>query len=187
MLNQKLERKQKELDEANAKAKQLEKELKNRTPVVVDESKAAKIKEKVLKQIKLKNKPTFVFGTAKLTNKGKESLAQVVEELKLYPEDSELLIEGHTDSVGPDSVNQKLSEDRAKAIAKSLKEDYKIKNGIHLIGKGEKEPIASNNTKEGRAKNRRVEILITAPVDAEEGPAEEGEEIVEDGVLEKVK
>jgi len=99
-------------------------------------------------------------------------LAQVAEELKQYPEDSELLIEGYTDSVGPDDVNQKLSEDRAVTIAKTLKNDYNIKNNINVIGKGEKNPVASNSTKAGRAKNRRVEIIITAPVD-DEGPEDD--------------
>ena len=184
--NKALEAKQKELEEAKAREKELQNRIQKYEANIVSESKAAKLKERTLKQIKLKNKPTFVFGTAKLTNKGKAALAQVVEELKQYPDDSEILIEGYTDSVGPDDVNQKLSEDRAATIAKTLKKDYNVKNNINVIGKGEKEPIASNNTSAGRAKNRRVEILITAPVD-DEGPAEEGEEIVEDGVLETVR
>ena len=174
-----LEAKQKELDDAKAREKELQNRIQKYEANVVSESKAAKLKEKTLKQIKLKNKPTFVFGTAKLTKKGKAALAQVVEELKQYPDDSELLVEGYTDSVGPDDVNQKLSEDRAATIAKTLKKDYGVKNNISVIGKGEKDPIAPNNTAAGRATNRRVEIIITAPVD-DEGPAEEGEEIVED-------
>jgi len=178
-LKKKLKAKQKKIDAIDAKKKQIEareKQLLNRIQKyeanIVSETKAEKLKEKTLKQIKLKNKPTFVFGTAKLTKKGKAALAQVAEELKQYPEDSELLIEGYTDSVGPDDVNQKLSEDRAVTIAKTLKNDYNIKNNINVIGKGEKNPVASNSTKAGRAKNRRVEIIITAPVD-DEGPEDD--------------
>lgn len=182
--NKALEAKQKELDDAKAREKELQNRIQKYEANIVSEKKAAKLKERALKQIKLKNKPTFFFGTAKLTKKGKAALAQVVEELKQYPEDSEVLVEGYTDSVGPDDVNQKLSEDRAATIAKTLKKDYNVKNNINVIGKGEKEPIASNKTAEGRAKNRRVEILITAPVDDETSADEED---IEDGVLVDVK
>ena len=177
--NKELKNKQKELDDAKAREKELQNRIQKYEANIVSETKAEALKEKTLKRIKLKNKPTFYFGTAKLTKKGKASLAQVVEELKQYPDDSELLIEGYTDSVGPDDVNQKLSEDRAAAIATTLKKDYNVKNNINVIGKGEQDPIAPNNTTAGRAKNRRVEIIITAPVDGEV-LAEEGEEIVDD-------
>ena len=70
-----------------------------------------------------------------------------------------LQIEGHTDSVGAAEYNQKLSERRANAIKKALVNTYKI-NPVRLksIGFGETKPIISNATKEGRAKNRRVEL-----------------------------
>ena len=108
----------------------------------------------------MEGKPTFKFGTSELNNNGKESLKKVAKELENYP-DADLLIEGHTDSVGPEDVNQRISEERAAAMATSLKKDYRVPNDISVIGKGEKEPIASNATKEGRAKNRRVEIILT--------------------------
>ncbi|MDR9824122.1 OmpA family protein, partial [Vibrio sp. FNV 38] len=77
-----------------------------------------------------------------------------------YPE-ADVLIEGHTDNVGSDEVNQKISENRASTVATTLKRDFNVKNDISVIGKGKKEPIASNATAEGRAKNRRVEIILT--------------------------
>ena len=129
-LNKKLERREKELQ---LKQKQLEaamareRELRNRMQKyeanIIDESKAAKLKAKTLKKVKLREKPTFYFATADLTKKGKAALAQVIDELRQFPQDSELLIEGHTDSVGADDYNQKLSEKRAAAIAKTLKKD----------------------------------------------------------------
>src|SRR6059036_2623110 len=70
------------------------------------------------------------------------------------------LVEGHTDSIGSDAYNQRLSERRANAVG-----DYMIARGIEAQrittkGWGESKPIASNKTKEGRAQNRRVEITV---------------------------
>ncbi len=87
-----------------------------------------------------------------------ESLARSLEKYK----DTELLIAGHTDSVGTDSYNQQLSERRARAAA-----DYLIGQGVsasrlRTVGMGEREPVVSNDTDAGRAANRRVEIAIFA-------------------------
>ena len=154
------EKEEQELRDAKAKEKELQDKIKNYETKIVSEEQAQKMKEKTIKSIRLEGKPTFKFGTSQLNNNGKESLKKVAKELEKYP-DAELLIEGHTDSVGSDEVNQRISEERAAAMAKSLKKDYKVPNDISVIGKGEKEPIASNATKEGRAKNRRVEIILT--------------------------
>ena len=118
------------------------------------------MKEKTIKTMRLGEKPTFVFGTDTLNGSGKESLKQVARELESYPE-AEVLVEGHTDNVGGDEINQKISEKRASTVATALKKDYGVKNNISAIGKGKTEPIASNDTAEGRAKNRRVEIIVT--------------------------
>ena len=152
--------KEKELNEMKEKEKELQKRIDEYEAKVVSEQEAQKMKEKTIKNIKLKNKPTFIFGTDKLDKKGKESLKEVAKELESYP-DADVLIEGHTDSVGSDSVNQKISEKRAAAIARTLNVEYGAKNNISVIGKGEKEPIASNATEAGRAQNRRVEIILT--------------------------
>ena len=72
-------------------------------------------------------------------------------------DDITLELEGHTDSLGPDEYNQKLSEDRAAAVKAKIVEDYGIAaNRITTNGYGETRPIADNNTDEGRARNRRV-------------------------------
>ena len=68
---------------------------------------------------------------------------------------------GHTDSIGPEAYNQGLSERRAKSVM-----DYLLKNGVAasrmtMMGRGESQPIASNATREGRAQNRRVEIVLS--------------------------
>lgn len=70
-------------------------------------------------------------------------------------------VQRHTDSMGPDDLNSKLSNERAVSVAQylvSLKGGYKIR----YIGYGEYRPIASNETKEGRAINRQVDLEVTA-------------------------
>ena len=79
--------------------------------------------------------------------------------LKEYPS-ANFMIEGHTDSQGADSLNQKLSEDRAAAV-----KTYLVENGIDAArltsaGFGESKPIDSNKTSKGRANNRRVEVKL---------------------------
>jgi len=67
---------------------------------------------------------------------------------------------GHTDSVGEDAYNQKLSIARAEAVKKFLTEKGVERNRVYTEGKGEKSPVADNKTAEGRAKNRRVEVEV---------------------------
>ena len=67
---------------------------------------------------------------------------------------------GHTDSVGSEAYNQKLSVRRAEAVTAYLVSKGIEKNRIYTEGKGEKQPVADNKTKEGRTKNRRVEIEV---------------------------
>ena len=67
---------------------------------------------------------------------------------------------GHTDSVGSDAYNQKLSVKRAEAVKAYLVTKGIEKNRVYTEGKGEKQPVADNKTSEGRAKNRRVEIEV---------------------------
>ncbi|WP_348756276.1 outer membrane protein OmpA [uncultured Aquincola sp.] len=67
---------------------------------------------------------------------------------------------GHTDSVGTDAYNQKLSVRRAEAVKTYLASKGIEKNRVYTEGKGEKQPVADNKTAEGRAKNRRVEIEV---------------------------
>ena len=67
---------------------------------------------------------------------------------------------GHTDAVGTDGYNQKLSIRRSEAVKAYLVGKGIEKNRVYTEGKGEKQPVADNKTSEGRAKNRRVEIEV---------------------------
>jgi len=103
---------------------------------------------------------TFKTGSATITNSSFTFLDGIAEYMKANPSFS-LSIVGHTDSQGDEAYNQKLSEDRAEAV-----KSYLIKKGVGEIsisasGKGESEPIADNNTPEGREKNRRVVFSVT--------------------------
>lgn len=81
--------------------------------------------------------------------------------LRQYP-DSTILIEGHTDSIGSSSYNQALSKSRADAVMKVLIDEFGINaKRVTTSGMGESQPVASNDTEEGRAKNRRVEAIIS--------------------------
>ncbi|WP_372521085.1 autotransporter domain-containing protein [Candidatus Ruminimicrobiellum ovillum] len=159
-LKKEIDEKDKELNDAKEREKELQNRIQKYEANVVSEQEAEKMKNKKIKTFKLGEKPTFVFGTDQLNNNGKTSLKQVATELENYP-DAEVLVEGHTDNVGSDEVNQVISEKRASSVATSLKKDYGVRNNIAVIGKGKNEPIASNDTAEGRAQNRRVEITIT--------------------------
>ena len=71
-----------------------------------------------------------------------------------------IVVEGYTDSVGSDATNQKLSKDRAESVRAYLVSKGVPSEKITSVGKGEANPVASNDTPEGRANNRRVEIVV---------------------------
>lgn len=102
----------------------------------------------------------FDFDKYNIRQADEAELKKAVEFVKKYPNTS-VKIEGHTDSIGTDQYNQKLSERRAKAVA-----DYLIEKGackqadISTVGYGESKPVADNKTAKGRFENRRAEILI---------------------------
>lgn len=101
----------------------------------------------------------FDFDKAVLKPAGKSKLNDLVAKVKGI--NLEVIIAvGHTDSVGSDAYNQKLSVRRAEAVKAYLVSKGIEKNRIYTEGKGEKQPVADNKTKEGRAKNRRVEIEV---------------------------
>ena len=101
----------------------------------------------------------FDFDKAVLKPAGKASLDDLVS--KLQGMNLEVIIAvGHTDSIGTDAYNQKLSVRRAEAVKAYLQGKGIEANRIYTEGKGEKQPVADNKTAAGRAKNRRVEIEV---------------------------
>ena len=102
---------------------------------------------------------TFEFNKARLRPDSKTVLDTVVEIMKRYP-DMQVEVAGHTDNVGTDAYNQKLSERRAQAVRQYLIDAGIASGNMTAVGYGEKEPIATNDTDEGRELNRRVELRI---------------------------
>jgi OOP family OmpA-OmpF porin len=101
----------------------------------------------------------FDFDKSVVKPAGKAKLDDLVAKVKGI--NLEVIIAvGHTDSIGSDAYNQKLSVRRAEAVKAYLVSKGIEKNRIYTEGKGEKQPVADNKTKEGRAKNRRVEIEV---------------------------
>ena len=103
----------------------------------------------------------FDVNKSDLRNVSKENLDKLAVILNKY-EDTEILIEGHTDSTGPADYNMDLSVRRAQSVANQLTGAQVAPIRFHIMGYGEDQPVVSNDTAEGRQKNRRVEIAIYA-------------------------
>jgi outer membrane protein OmpA-like peptidoglycan-associated protein len=103
----------------------------------------------------------FDFDKADIKPAEQIKLDQLAEVFSSYPENV-VVIEGHTDSDGTDEYNQKLSERRAAAIENYMRNKRLDIASLSSVGYGESHPIADNDTKENKAKNRRVEIKISA-------------------------
>ena len=101
----------------------------------------------------------FDFDKSALKPEGKAKLDDLVGKLKAVNLEVVIAI-GHTDSIGSNAYNQKLSMRRASSVKQYLVSKGIEANRIYTEGKGETQPVADNKTKEGRAKNRRVEIEV---------------------------
>jgi outer membrane protein OmpA-like peptidoglycan-associated protein len=102
----------------------------------------------------------FDINSATIKPGAYDEINRVSNVLNQYPQ-TNLLIAGHTDSTGPESYNQQLSERRAEAVKNALMSNGVSPMRITTAGYGESRPIADNNTEFGRQLNRRVEITIT--------------------------
>ncbi len=103
----------------------------------------------------------FAFNSAELTAESKQNLEKIAEVFLEFP-DTNLMIEGHTDSTGSEEYNMTLSERRAKSVFDFLKTTGISASRMDVAAFGETAPRYDNETKEGQAKNRRVEIGVAA-------------------------
>lgn len=117
----------------------------------------------------------FGFNSSSLSDEAKVALTDFAEVLKTTP-DADVAILGHTDNVGSDKANQSVSEKRAKAVANFLVEQGTVNTQIKdVLGMSHTQPVASNDTEEGKAQNRRVEVYMYASqemIDAANAEAE---------------
>ena len=102
----------------------------------------------------------FPSGSAKLQPAGRESLAKLAGIIAAHPS-LKLDIEGYTDSTGKDETNQELSQKRAEAVQAYLTEQGIPAGSLTAKGFGKESPVAPNDTPDGRARNRRVEIIVS--------------------------
>ena len=117
---------------------------------------------RVVLQEKAGGKVLFDFNKADLKPEAKRQLAVVLQALREQP-NLQTQIVGHTDSVGSDAYNMKLSERRAESVANYLVQQGASRQNIKTDWRGKREPVASNATAAGRAQNRRVEITLSPP------------------------
>ncbi len=110
-------------------------------------------------KLNLPDAVTFDFNSASLKSQFRPALDGVAATLAEYPQ-TVIEISGHTDAVGSDAYNQRLSEERAGSVANYLVGKGLVRERFEVVGMGERYPIASNETEDGRARNRRVEIRV---------------------------
>lgn len=103
----------------------------------------------------------FGFDKSDLTATAQQNIQQLAQVLNKYP-DTYVRVEGHTDTTGTDAYNMNLSQKRAQAVATYLQSQNVAGSRIQTYWYGAHQPVASNATEEGRAKNRRVEFSIYA-------------------------
>jgi len=117
---------------------------------------------KVGEQLTLPDQIEFEFNEARIkqTPKTLASLEQLADTMKKNPKITKLRVEGHTDNVGKDKLNLKLSKARADAVAKWLAEHEVASSRIVTFGFGAKRPLVSNDSADHRAQNRRTEYYV---------------------------
>jgi outer membrane protein OmpA-like peptidoglycan-associated protein len=107
------------------------------------------------------DKGNFKFAKADMPDEAKSEIDQLVQQLKSEPKGAYIEIEGHTDNSGPKDLNYRLGLERAENVKRYLYEQHQVPlHKINVISYGEEKPIAPNNSRDGRAQNRRVVIKI---------------------------
>jgi peptidoglycan-associated lipoprotein len=104
----------------------------------------------------------FPVDSAELSPEAQARLMDFVQKLKTDNKNVYLEIQGHTDSTGPKSLNMRLGEERAEAVRRFMNQQGVPLNRISAISYGDEAPVAPNNTKAGRAQNRRVVVIVMA-------------------------
>ena len=129
--------------------------------------KLAQVKEEANETvITLSGSVLFETNKAKLLPIAESSLVKVANAIKTMGEEKEIVIEGHTDDRGALDMNKQLSQERAESVLAFLAGQGVDRSRMKAEGKGESDPVASNDSPEGRANNRRVELHISGGSDS---------------------
>ena len=110
--------------------------------------------------IRILEKIYFEFGKATIQERSSSLIEEIAATIDSHPELLKIRVEGHTDSVGGDMNNLRLSQSRADAVVEALVQRGIDRSRLDGVGFGEMRPIGTNDTEEGRAENRRVEFII---------------------------
>ena len=109
---------------------------------------------------------SFESGSADISAANFHLLTKVQDAIRVFP-NSQIVIEGHTDSHGGDDMNLVLSENRAESVRQYLLAQMALSGeGVTAIGYGETRPVANNETPQGRARNRRIDVRIMPNLDS---------------------
>ncbi|MBI5526286.1 MAG: OmpA family protein [Deltaproteobacteria bacterium] len=193
--NSELKEAKEKLSETKKKLEEKTESYENLTKSLKAEIDAGKVELTNLKgklTVKMKDKILFSSGSTKIAEEGKEALKKLAEALKSYP-DKAILVEGHTDNVplGAKSAypdNWDLSVARALAVVKLLQEEGIDPTRLGAAGRSQYQPIATNDTVEGKSANRRIDIVLVALDQAAPAPvAKPAEEKKEEKKDEKKK
>jgi OOP family OmpA-OmpF porin len=134
---------------------------------VVATEKAATATATVMEKITIAASMLFGFDSAELSDDARAVIDERIQTLAGQAELTSIMrVVGHTDSTGPEEYNKLLSQRRAQAVADYVvSQAYRVSSSdIEVIGRGEADPVASNSTPEGRAQNRRVDIIAQGEV-----------------------
>jgi outer membrane protein OmpA-like peptidoglycan-associated protein len=171
---QQLRDQQQELDasrtELELRKAQLEKERRARELAEKNLAEIATIKQEARGMvITLEGEVLFPSGQSNLLPLARQRLDRVAEVLKEVDSSRTVLVEGHTDSRGSEQLNMRLSLDRANAVREHLITRGLEGSRLRAVGRGEQEPLVSNDSAEGRANNRRVVLVIQNSPEQDQG------------------
>jgi outer membrane protein OmpA-like peptidoglycan-associated protein len=146
-------------DAAAASAKDVDTRLSGR---INDVDAAVAASRRLVYEVTLsEDQGNFKFGSKALPDEAKARLDQMITQLKADTKNVFIEIEGHTDNVGAKDMNERIGLERAESVKRYLYEQHQVPlHKINVISYGEEKPVAPNNTRDGRAQNRRVVVKV---------------------------
>lgn len=167
LVGDRLQKRDQEMGEQQQQIEQQQQEI-ARNQQLIDQLKKQNLDARETERGVVVNLPDvlFEFGKADLTGNAQAKVRSISEVLNEQGKGRRVSVEGHTDSIGSDAYNQKLSEQRAESVASTLESDGVSSQRVTIKGYGKRYPVAPNTTADGvdnpagRAKNRRVEVVI---------------------------